>query len=180
MSGVQHLLGKIIESPQERDAIHVAVAPVTAAEMLRPGQHAGLDKDGKAVDGELAKLPIGVVDPFLEDAVRPGEGFWLFLYPGTATVLRHDWSHPAFSVMPPQENLAEAQLRAIADKCNVTYKTLMDAAETWLEYGKYYVQIDETTAQDHFNSDAFWKNYELVTGKQIPSDRRESFFSCSC
>ena len=36
-------LGQLIEDgDRRRDAIHVAVAPVTAAERLAPGQHVGL------------------------------------------------------------------------------------------------------------------------------------------
>lgn len=78
-----------------RDAIHVAVIPVTASETLDPGEPVGLDSDGGFcwVDDE----PIGVVDPFLKGAVMKGEQFWLFLFPNTVTHLRHAWSHPAFT-----------------------------------------------------------------------------------
>lgn len=77
-----------------RDAIHIAMAPVVAAERLQPGQHIGLLDDGRACASDK---PIGIVDPFLVDAVLPGHRLWLFLYPGTVTSLRHDWTHPAFS-----------------------------------------------------------------------------------
>jgi hypothetical protein len=43
--------------------------------------------------------PIGVVDPFLVKPVEPGQRFWLFLYPGSITGLRHVWSHPAFAAV---------------------------------------------------------------------------------
>lgn len=91
-------LGELITSPAGRDAIHIAVAPVTAADYLEPGQHVGFCCKGNTTlvaaleDTEL----IGIVDPFLKARVEPGQQFWLFLYPNTITSLRHVWSHPAF------------------------------------------------------------------------------------
>jgi len=91
-------LGQLIEDgDRRRDAIHIAVAPLTAVERLAPGQHVGLVRDD---DSELVgpcERAIGVVDPFLTAAVEPGQRFWLFLYPGTITGLRHVWTHPAFT-----------------------------------------------------------------------------------
>ena len=40
-------LGELIEDgDRRRDAIHIAVAPVTAAEKLKPGEHVGLIEEG--------------------------------------------------------------------------------------------------------------------------------------
>ena len=41
-------LGALIEGEQARDAIHVAVVPMVAAEMLRPGQMVGVVSSGAA------------------------------------------------------------------------------------------------------------------------------------
>ncbi len=82
---------------RRRDAIHIAVAPVTAAERLAPGQHVGLVRDGSLELVGPCDRAIGIVDPFLPEAVEPGRRFWLFLYPGTVTGLRHVWTHPAFA-----------------------------------------------------------------------------------
>lgn len=85
-------LGRLITSHEGRDAVHVAVAPTTAPCELRPGQH--VDAQGNPEGG--GTTPVGIVDPFLREAVQPGQRFWLFLYPNTVTSLRHDWEHPAF------------------------------------------------------------------------------------
>lgn len=91
-------LGTIIGEGAGRDAIHLAVEPVIAAETLRPGQDIGLQEDGKAA-GWVAKH-VGIVDPFLKDMVMPGQKFWLIVYPRQITSLRHVWEHPSFPEEP--------------------------------------------------------------------------------
>ncbi len=95
-------VGKIIapEDSPFRDAIHVAVAPVEASMYLLPGQRVGLQQDGRA--GHVDK-PIGIVDPFLEYPVLPGQKFYLFIFPGTTTNLRHVYFHEAFAYKPEKE-----------------------------------------------------------------------------
>lgn len=95
---------KLGESPPEhagRDAVHVAVVPMTARCPLMPGER--VDQHGWPAHG-LNPLPaVGLVDPFRPpDLIRPGERFWLCLFPGTITGLRHVWTHPAFSPKPPE------------------------------------------------------------------------------
>jgi hypothetical protein len=91
-------LGQLIENgDRRRDAFHIAVAPVTAAQRLSPGEHVGLMEEGNLELVGPCERNIGVVDPFLAHDVEPGQRFWLFLYPGTITGLRHVWSHPAFT-----------------------------------------------------------------------------------
>jgi hypothetical protein len=87
----------------KRDAIHVAVLPMVATNNLVPGQ----------------RLRNGIVDPFRTDPViLPGERFWLFLYPGTVTGLRHVWTHPAFADEPelPTKSRSEADVWAGVDR----------------------------------------------------------------
>lgn len=91
-------LGKLIdENERRRDAVHIAIAPVTAASHLAPGQPVGLIQEGNIELVGSCDQNIGIVDPFLKDTVEPGQRFWLFLYPGTITGLRHLWTHPAFT-----------------------------------------------------------------------------------
>lgn len=97
-------LGKIITTTQNRDAIHISIAPIIAAHTLIAGRHVGLDQHGHAT--EHTGSQIGIVDPFLKVTIEKGQQFWLFLYPGTITSLRHEWAHPAFG----------AEEKAIVDK----------------------------------------------------------------
>jgi hypothetical protein len=106
-------LGTIIGPDEKRDAIHLAVYPVEAGERLGPGTDVLLE-DGRAWraydnDG------VGIVDPFLDGTVVPGERFWLVVYPRQITSLRHVWEHPAFpqSDAALRAELDEAQLRSI-------------------------------------------------------------------
>jgi len=144
-------LGRLIEDgDRRRDAIHVAVAPVTASERLAPGQHVGLPGED---DPELAgpgEPPVGIVDPFLAAPVEKGQRFWLFLYPGTVTGLRHVWTHPAFGAAPadvPVER--EAFLKALA--ADEDDETTRLAYADWLdgrgEYGEAARQREWTAAK---------------------------------
>jgi hypothetical protein len=91
-------LGRLIEDgDRRRDAIHIAIAPVTATERLTPGQHVGLVKEGNLDLAGPCEKCIGIVDPFLTAEVEAGQRFWLFLYPNTVTGMRHIWAHPAFA-----------------------------------------------------------------------------------
>lgn len=87
-------LGMVHPSKQYRDAIHLAVEPVVAGEILQAGDHIGYLADGRV--GKATDCVLGIVDPFIEGYVTPGQEFWLVVYPRKITSLRHVWSHPAF------------------------------------------------------------------------------------
>lgn len=61
-------VGRLLFDKGQRDAIHVAIAPVTAIEPLEPGQHIGLTGNQDHVCSN-ARVLIGVVDPFLKRTV---------------------------------------------------------------------------------------------------------------
>lgn len=87
-------LGALITGPAERDAVHIAVVPITASRSHQPGDHVGVVR---LESGELlskVRDHIGVVDPFLKADVKKDQRFYLFLYPGTVVSLRHHYRHP--------------------------------------------------------------------------------------
>lgn len=177
-------LGQIITEPQHRDAIHIAVAPVTAATRLVPGQQIGFAQ-GSDEKVEGYKQGLGVVDPFLRKPVEVGQRFWMYLNPGSITSLRHEWTHPAFAAVEApaasSKSPSEVWLREFAEEVGVSYARLLDSARSWLSYGDYHTLNYDTPDIVYRNREAFWMHYAVVTGEQVPEDKREdTFFTCSC
>ena len=87
----------IHQHDEKRDAIHLGVEPVEAGEQLAVGAIIGI-KDGKAYQSTKRNgiKALGIVDPFLESKVLPGQRFWLVVLPCQITSLRHVWEHPDF------------------------------------------------------------------------------------
>ena len=171
-------LGKLITGDQVRDAVHIAVAPVTAADTLMPGQHVGLDSDGRA---GASDKPIGCVDPYLRTPVREGQRCWLFLYPGSITALRHEWSHPAFGAEAITPAVwSRRWIEAFAGELDQAYNRLMAAAELWVSDQDYTYDNSETYKDvDDAKWPEFWRHYEIVTGQ--PAKRSgDHFFTCRC
>lgn len=174
-------LGKIITTDKQRDAIHIAVAPLQAAETMRRGDHVGI-LDGKA---SKSVSTIGIVDPFLETQVKKGQWFWLFLYPGTITSLRHHWVHPAFGKEEADTALhqkAELWLRQYAVKVrpydndpNVAYQKFLANSR---EGNIYFYGTDCHGLHDVPDADELFYNLGVVLGQPVNG---ESFsYSCSC
>ncbi len=174
-------LGQIITTEQHKDAIHVAVAPVVAGENLSPCAHVCLAEDGRVVVGSK-KNRIGIVDPFLCEWVEEGERFWLFLYPGSITSLRHEWTHPAFKdePLPPEEldtSDSKKWLEGFAKKTGRDYNGLIAMAPN-LTGGSAFV--GEGATRDRFNDhkEEFLKHLSAVTGMNF--DKDNVYFSCAC
>lgn len=171
-------LGELItEEDVERDAIHIAVAPVIAGDYLNPGQQVTLDWNGYAVGSNSD--PIGVVDPYLKGSVRRGQKFWLLLYPNTITSLRHEWKHPRFFPQPSKDkamSVSEAWLRAFADDYGTCYPTMMDEVATAIKDGDDCLGCLGTSRDVDYET--FWYHYKEVTG-QSP-DTEDKWFRCAC
>lgn len=160
-------LGKLITTPQQRDAIHIAVAPVTAGERLYGGQSITL-RDGMAYAEEPAKA-IGIVDPFLQQAANREQQFWMWLKPYTITSLRHDWTHPAFK---DDAVSSEMWLRVFAENHCIDYRYMMQEISTsgFVCFGVENYRED--------CDDVFWDHVEKVLGRK--TDRDTSNFRCAC
>lgn len=187
-------IGKVIVTEQHRDAVHMAIAPVVAAERLTAATHVGFVGESNEVGQSVDNL-IGIVDPFLKRQVQKGETFWLFLYPGSIVSLRHEWEHPAFGKEDAgavADKVASEQW--LRDFCSdhdcPSYESVMDVITTpggvqlgdEEYYGKSYVDGDYI----HFSGtdahgeipDEFWDHVEVVTGRRVK--HRATYFSCSC
>lgn len=178
-------LGQIIDAKQGRDAIHLAVEPVVAAERLSPGQDVGL------VDGRVsgrAPVLLGIVDPFLKRLVQPGERFWLIVYPRQITSLRHVWEHPNFPDIAgtPEPKTAEDIQKAdarvwieqYARGAGVRYEELMFNAADHVRTGDYWTE-EGGRFEGESVPDEFWDHYEIVTGAKV-EENSDNFFSCAC
>lgn len=175
-------IGKLITSETaQRDAIHVAVAPVIATVRLRPGVRVGLDEEGNAELSSSDKC-VGIVDPFLTADVQPGQRFWLFLFPNTVTSLRHEWRHPAFPATLDRDALdSELWLRRYAAKMNAydepekAFTDLIDGLKT----GHLFAHGSDLHGM-HDVDDAADLKYHAERYLGIRIDWEEFTFSCSC
>ena len=182
-------LGTIIDETAGRDAIHLAVEPVIAADILHAGDDIGL-VDGKAT--HYTKNKIGIVDPFLKEPVQPGERFWMVIYPRQITSLRHVWEHPDIPVATETTkssgtttndkshiwSASKRWLRDFASGKGVEYDELMEHAAEYVAYGDYWNEGGRFDGE--WVPDEFWLHYQIVTGTTVPERRQGSFFSCSC
>jgi hypothetical protein len=171
-------IGKIIKDKQQKDAVHMAIAPVIAGRRLSAGQHVGVNAAGMAFS-ELS--PIGIVDPFLLVTALEGDTFWLFLYPGSITSLRHDWTHPAFvqaEIITPRMTHHESWVEDLADRIGTDYETLMAGADEWVKW-REYLNLG-STLQGEYLPHEFWEHYEAIRSTEVPEELKENFFSCSC
>lgn len=180
----------VIDGDTRRDAVHVAVVPVTATVRMRPGLRVGLDEKG---DAEIASTSdcVGIVDPYLTADVEPGQRFWLFLFPGTVTSLRHAWTHPAFpdaeTPTPADWDAAVRWLRDFAERTGAAYEDVVNAGVDFVNGTETYVSIygGDDASRELRNSkseqEQFLRSIEAVAGVVTPQARRERVtFHCHC
>ncbi len=180
---VEARLGRLIDDQQGRDAVHIALAPVQAGKLLLPGQHVAIAPDTVDVVIPSTK-PIGIIDPYLLEAVKEGERCWLCLYPGSVTSLRHAWTHPAFAeVDKVAEDLQKseiwlrmyaARLNSYDEPENAYARLCEDLREGSISaYGTDLYSVDDLN-----NSTELKEHAEKVLGISI--NWNEFSFRCSC
>lgn len=173
----QDLIEKLIPTSGARDAIHIAVAPMVAMRTCAPGAHIGLT-DGKA--DPLAENLIGIVDPFLKVPAKPGERFFMFLYPNTATGLRHVYTHPALDAAGDfAKTESEQWLRAFADRLfsyDPDYGSRFDVLMENAEDGYFGTDIEYGEGREP--NEEFWMHFERYTGRKVAD--RPAHFRCAC
>lgn len=177
-------IGRLIEGFEQRDAIHIAVAPATAGCDLYPGQGVRHNPLGEAIGHSN---PIGIVDPFLKDKVRKGQRFWMFLNPGSITSLRHDWTHPEFKPEPEQAKVAPGDkvraglwLKEFAQRERMDFGRLADIMKNVEESGEAWCGDDDN--QESFNDQKaeLIHQWEVYTGRPMPHSSNDVYFSCAC
>jgi len=196
MNDTQQRLGKLIDAPAVRDAVHVAVLPIEAATNLSPGDRVFIEL-GKAVLALSGDNSVGIVDPFLPERtqIRPGQEFWLFLFPNTVTGMTHRWSH-RFIDKALEGGETEAEKRSAVECCQSAERSM-----GWLigflkeHVGDPELSIERVARQLAENPDDlalpfecygedlsdFWDHLERATGATVPeSFRREGFYRCAC
>ena len=185
-------LGELITEPGEqnqRDAVHIAVVPIKAAERLRPGEHICFIPGTLEALGTtpLARDRIGIVDPFLTRTVEIGETFWLFLYQGQVTTLRHEWTHPAFPPATQQgreERAASvAWLKQYAARVNpdmgpeAAYDKLIAGLK---DKEIHYSGTDMHSRDDLIDAEELQHHAQIVLGRDIDFSDESFSFSCGC
>ena len=202
-------LGYKISEKEARDAIHLAVEPAIAYELLKPGQHVGLMayKHGATTDHRIvvagdSEDPVGIVDPFLKEMVAPGEMFWLVVYPRQIKSLRHVWEHPAFpnstglTPKPAQDQkiaavmwidsyaacLSGNEYGDGSEYYEVTAEELIETAKTWCGEGNDWGEflVKGGLLEGTQVAPEFWKHFEILTGMKPNGGKGTNFFSCSC
>lgn len=170
------VLGELITNNEKRDAIHIAVYPVTAFERLKPGHHVRFAYPGNT---EVVRMchhesAIGIIDPFLTVTVEEGERCWLFMNPGSITGLRHEWEHPQVDG-EDRMGIAEFWLRDFALKYQLDYDSMVKSAD---QYQGRITTGDRDIDMEEHERITLAENLSIVLGKEVPVTT--TGFSCAC
>ncbi len=204
MSSAKVELGKLVEDMSiGRDAIHIAVIPVIAAEKLYPSQKISCNDLLYAVSDNSDRY-MGIVDPFLTSPLFKEDKFYMMLKQDSITGLKHVWSHPIIDsickdrleneedVMDDTSRISDSMIwmRNFAKKLNMTYSSLMLLADNMFEGENYKIDSNGNItdyggedARDLWYSESiqFWIHYAII--RNLPPIKETDDlggFSCAC
>lgn len=174
------LVGQLLTGEVFRDAIHIAIAPVSCKLKLRPGQKIELVAGSMTeVIPAVDDIGIGIVDPFLGTIVPAESKFYMFLYPRTITSLRHEWTHPAFKPLDKTES--EEFLEKMAVKLDTSVSDVIQTVIDAATYGSAHAGDDTHQGIMNDNKEELLRHVEIVTGKSFTEEqKKEAYFSCAC
>ena len=177
---VETTLGSLAPTDAGRDAIHIAVMPVMAAQILMPGDHIGffLGSVIEVIAVNRMVKGLGIVDPFLTAPVQVGERFLMVLYPRTITGLTHVWTHPDIP-SPAPRNITDAAfaqqvLTRFGNRVGWSYDNTVERLTDYAESGFQDFSNDEGIELD----ESVWDALEAITGMRCV--HRTNYFSCAC
>ena len=180
-------LGRLIEEPRGRDAVHIAVVPITAGEDLLPNDRIYVDGGyGYSVEGTAQDVH-GIVDPFLSGRIKRGDTFYMCMFPGSITSLRHEWTHPALDSLPEETDSIYTRKAKIESK-----DWIMDFLhkQTWYDDREKDIEAEYSDLIDEWTSDGAYTFNDsgvdtslLEAHLEVVTDHKKGenfYFSCSC
>jgi hypothetical protein len=180
-------IGELVTTPQERDAIHVAICPVLAHEKFKPREHIGAYYDSNLEEYVASRSTLhpklGIVDPYLTVKIKEGDRFLMFLYPNTITSLKHNWTHPdlpdianASRIEKDPNGIHLQWMEDFASRFRLTSFDMMEAADRYLLNNTFFNKGE--LFEGEWIPDEFWDHYEAL--KNTIVNNRGNFFTCSC
>ena len=170
-------LGKICSKYAERDAVHVAIAPVVTNEGALPGGHVGLLEGDEETVTKNTRKKIGIIDPFLQGKIKKGTRVYLVLYPGSITSLRHHWFHPSFTKEVSDKDASVAWMNKFASSVGLSYDEVMSFLDNSDDSGCHFGD-DRQSDEAYDNRYDLLRHYEIITGTTFINN--DISFRCSC
>ena len=179
----------VLEEPETtgiRDAIHVAVVSLIAADTLGPGQRVVWKDKNVSVIAHVGTSHhgIGIVNPFVFGGYyHKGDKVWIMLYPNSVTGMTHHWSHPDFDSVEEEKfgltsQSARSFIKNMAETLRVESDYLIELATIYCQHQSGCWPHDDFQASPE-DWEVFWKAYSVVTGNPRPTENRVPF-RCAC
>ena len=174
MINKKNLLGRAPLDAGDKDAIHVAIVAVRAANAIEPGQRCSLNEHREAIAVRLGDKGVGIADPFRKGTILRGELFWMVLDSTEVPNVRHEWDHPTVDFSPPtRPGEANRWIQQHADEYGVTYKQLMDACAHVHEHNESVPYPGSKCPKDiealHDESYDVWAEWSGETNTEFPN-----------